>query len=905
VDERFDAYFKWLGIPPAEQPPNYYRLLGIPLFVDDVEVISHAADRLMAQIRTFQTGPHSALSQKILNEISRARITLLKTHTKAEYDRRLQAESSATVQPLQPVRQPAPPASQSYQPLFPPREQAVGSIAPQPVRVAPVPLVSPTNPLATSATENGIDGQPKRSHRSFARPSAPTWITRIPAHLRTWVVALFLLLIGALSASMIRRSPSPQPPSEPTNQQDQQVAGAVGEAKAWLQSGRIDDATAFASTLNDALADPNVSVSLKEEIRSLLANLQSRQHEINRARQASAQAVQRAQAWLTDGALADSDGVQGALRAVLDQPLVADNIKTSARSLLSAIDARKTSLLDTGRPSPGTRAGQEWNGNGLKVKFCWCPAGRFTMGSPAGEKNRGSNEGQVQVELTQGFWLGKYEVTQREWESVMSSSPWKAQTFVREGTDYPASYVSWNDAGAFCRQFTIQEREAGRLPADWEYRLPTEAQWEYACRAGTTTAYSFGSSEEQLPAYAWFDKNAYDLGERYAHRVGQKLPNAWGLCDLHGNVWEWCRDWYVPQLPGGADPEVTSGTSDCVFRGCCWNYIARVCRSACRGSHSPKDRDYSMGLRMALQQTHVQETVHPAASKPIERSNSVPPKAVIPSGSASAAVESPESGRSADAFAGTRAGQEWDGNGMKVKFCWCPAGRFTMGSPAGEKNRGSNEGQVQVELTQGFWLGKYEVTQREWESVMSSRPWRAETSREGNDYPASYVSWNEAEAFCRQLTEQERQAGRLPSDWEYRLPTEAQWEYACRAASTMAYCFGNSESQLPSYAWYGKNARDVGEDYAHRVGQKLPNVWGLCDLHGNVWEWCRDLYVPQLPGGADPDVTSGASNRVVRGGSWRGSTADCRSSYRVWFAPDSRRDKMGFRLALQQSRVPG
>ena len=164
------------------------------------------------------------------------------------------------------------------------------------------------------------------------------------------------------------------------------------------------------------------------------------------------------------------------------------------------------------------------------------------MGSPKDETNRFDDEEQVAVTLTQPFGLGKYEVTQGQWKSVMGTEPWEGQSSVQIGEDNPATYVSWDDATEFCKKLT-QRESTGE-----EYRLPTEAEWEYACRAGTTTAYSFGDDEKQLGEYAWFNGNALDVDEKYAHAVGLKKPNPWGLHDMHGNVAEWCSDWYDEKL---------------------------------------------------------------------------------------------------------------------------------------------------------------------------------------------------------------------------------------------------------------------------------------------------------------------------------------------------------------------
>jgi len=247
----------------------------------------------------------------------------------------------------------------------------------------------------------------------------------------------------------------------------------------------------------------------------------------------------------------------------------------------------------------GTRPGEEWSDNSLNMPFRWCPPGKFLMGSPVNEEGRDDDEDQVQVTLTRGFWLGKYTVTQAEWQQVMGSKPWKRKEWVKEDPRCPATYVSWEDAMEFCRKLTERERQAGRLPEGWEYTLPSEAQWEYACRAGTTTAYHFGDDASLLRDYAWFDDNAYDIGEKYAHEVGQKKPNARGLHDMHGNVWEWCQDVYQEKLPGGTNPVVDDGGSGRVDRGGSWLSHPGHCRSAARLSGSPENRRSYLGFRLA------------------------------------------------------------------------------------------------------------------------------------------------------------------------------------------------------------------------------------------------------------------------------------------------------------------
>ena len=253
--------------------------------------------------------------------------------------------------------------------------------------------------------------------------------------------------------------------------------------------------------------------------------------------------------------------------------------------------------------------------NSIEMELIEIPAGTFTMGSPKDKKDHHEDEAQVRVTLTQPFGLGKTEVTQGQFKKVMGTEPWNGQPFVQADKDCPATYVSWGDAKEFCEKLTELERESGKLKANEEYRLPTEAEWEYACRAGTKTAFSFGDDESKLGDYAWWgglnleaaSKGEIKAGpgnaaiEQYAHKVGLKQPNAWGLHDMHGNVWEWCSDWYGEKLSGGTDPAGPNGASFRVFRGGCWWYDPGRCRSAYRDYLVPSCRD--LGFRVARSQS--------------------------------------------------------------------------------------------------------------------------------------------------------------------------------------------------------------------------------------------------------------------------------------------------------------
>jgi formylglycine-generating enzyme required for sulfatase activity len=234
-------------------------------------------------------------------------------------------------------------------------------------------------------------------------------------------------------------------------------------------------------------------------------------------------------------------------------------------------------------------------------------------------------------------------------------------------------------------------------------------------------------------------------------------------------------------------------------------------------------------------------------------------------------------------------------NRIGMKLVLVPKGTFMMGSPESEQCRQKDENQHEVTISKDYYLGVYEVTQVQYEKVMGKNPSHFQGAIVGNenaDLPVENVSWDDAVEFCKKLSDlpEEMKAGRV-----YRLPTEAEWEYACRAGSKTAYSFDDEEGLLPEYGWFSSNS----SYRTHTVGLLEPNAWGLYDMHGNVWEWCSDRYV-EYPKGAvsDPSGPKEGSYRVYRGGCWSNVAADCQSADRNWGTPGSSGNPLGFRLAL-------
>ena len=240
----------------------------------------------------------------------------------------------------------------------------------------------------------------------------------------------------------------------------------------------------------------------------------------------------------------------------------------------------KLKELETAGPKR-REAGESWM-NSLGMEFVWIPAGRFLMGSPMDEEGRDRYERQHQVWISEGFWLGKYEVTQGEWETFVGSNP---SAYTDCGPRCPVENVSWHDTQAFIRRLNKRESGSGHV-----YRLPTEGEWEYAARAGTS-----GIRYGELDEIAWYSDNS---GDR-THPVGQKRGNAWGLHDMLGNVWEWTGDWYG-KYPSGSvrDPQGPRSGSYRVRRGGGWNGSARYVRSAGRYNIAPGYPINGIGFRL-------------------------------------------------------------------------------------------------------------------------------------------------------------------------------------------------------------------------------------------------------------------------------------------------------------------
>jgi formylglycine-generating enzyme required for sulfatase activity len=582
-----------------------------------------------------------------------------------------------------------------------------------------------------------------------------------------------------------------------------------------------------------------------------------------------------------------------------------------------------------------------------RQRLRWIPPGTFLMGSPGSEEGRFDDEGPQHVEaIASGFWMFDTPCTQALWEMVMGENP----SHFKE-PDRPVENVDWHQ----CQEFV--KRLNGMFP-DLRLKLPSEAQWEYTCRAGTQTP----RYEDDLDKITWYRSNS----ESQTHPVKLKVPNAWGLYDTIGNVWEWCdevwTDDYSEKAPAGA------AFAERVVRGGSWDDYARSVRAACRFWFGPGDRLDVLGFRCAeltasgpVGQEKGQEAErarerggvgaeHPGDRDQASEAGWINVDAEEMNGVSFASLAAVRVSSDveqvvlrtttrptwASAIGRDRYGL-WarftiEGNMAKApskrtakktppkvllspvhqRLRWIPPGRFLMGSPEDEEGRYDWE-QLPHEVTidEGFWMFDTPCTQALWEAVMGNNPSRFKAP----DRPVETVTWNQCQEFVDRLN------GMLP-DLRLKLPSEAQWEYACRAGTTTSTYAGQLEMKgannapiLDAIAWYVGNS---GVDFdlsdgvdasswpdkqypfdkagTHQVCTRRANPWGLFDILGNVWEWCQDAWVNAHTRDAGAADTPSA-HRVIRGGSWGNDAKFVRAAYRYHLVPSDRGIYLGFRCA--------
>ena len=587
----------------------------------------------------------------------------------------------------------------------------------------------------------------------------------------------------------------------------------------------------------------------------------------------------------------------------------------------------------------------------LGMKFVALPKATFYMGG-------GGRKAAKKTAVKEDFEIAICTVTQGQWQEVMGTNPslcsrdGKGKDSVKDIKDedlkhFPVEMVSWDDAQAFINNLNEKEKRNG-----YHYRLPSETEWEYACRGGAT-------SEEECSYDFYFAKPTNDLSSKEANfngnvpfgkadkgpylgrttKVGSYAPNKLGLYDMHGNVWQWCED----LREKGAPSERGSGAAS-------W----QLQRQRLRGGPQGVRADGLPGPRPRLPSCPSSGPVAgPDRSGEISRRNHVKHRPIEcvatrldsvttservakPRGAMRAPIEirgEPRdvleihlfSDHACDAARRPTLPQVFlhrspyaqilhrihpAANGTKASFemIAVPGGIFQMGSPVTEKGRKEHEGPQHPVTIKPLWVGKCEVTWGEydlyWEKKANEKSPMTELDKKadaitrpskanhhdidwgygrGKNQPVIAIHIHSAMEYCRWLSEK---TGKI-----YRLPTEAEWEWACRAGTTTAYSFGDDPAKLGDHAWFESNSNDM----PHPVALKKPNAWGLHDMHGNVAEYCLDHYDAKFYATLPTDKPTLMplklpSNRrysyVARGGSWIDPAERCRSAERAYSIPD-------------------
>ncbi|MGD0092528.1 MAG: SUMF1/EgtB/PvdO family nonheme iron enzyme [Planctomycetota bacterium] len=540
-------------------------------------------------------------------------------------------------------------------------------------------------------------------------------------------------------------------------------------------------------------------------------------------------------------------------------------------------------------------------GGGVKLELVLVKAGEFVMGC---DNEKPEEKPAHKVKISKPFYIAKYKTTVAQFRAFAETANYRTQAeqdgnkgWIWEGNvhkeaaginwkmpgfpqedNHPVCVVSWDDVQEFCKWAATK---TGRTVG-----LPTEAQWEYACRAGTTTSFNTGDADSDLDQAAWLDRNS----DNHTHPVGQKKPNAWGLYDMHGNLFEWCQDWrqndYYKESPA-ADPPGPALGKERMARGGSWGSPSAGCRSSARiASASPAFRCPNSGFRVVvLDVAWTDALLQPAA--PIQK-----PETAAPASQTALDL----------------------GGGVKMELVPVQAGEFMMGS---DNEQPEEKPAHKVQIGKPFYIAKYKTTVAQFRMFAEAAKYQTLAEQDGNkghswgpegrlkevagvnwkmpgfpqedSHPVCLVAWDDAREFCKWAA---RKTGRAVA-----LPTEAQWEYACRAGTTTRFNTGDKDSDLEQAAWFDGNS----DHRTHLVGEKKPNAWGLYDMHGNVCEWCEDCYqkdyYKESPA-ADPPGPLPGEQRVLRGGSCNFPPWFCRSGHRAAASPVIRTPDIGFRVVV-------
>jgi formylglycine-generating enzyme required for sulfatase activity/serine/threonine protein kinase len=806
----FDPYYQWLGIPPKDQPPNHYRLLGAERFEENPDVIASAAEQRTTYLRTFQLGKYSGLSQRLLNEVAKAKVCLLNPATKAAYDATLKqqspsAQAAAPSAPPAPPPPKAPPRNQlgEYQLLAKLGEGGMGTV----YRARHIRLEK-TVALKVLAKGSLVDAEAvarfDREMKAVGQLNHPNIVQAHDAREIAGTRFLAMEYVDGLNLAQLVDACGPLPVADACELIRQTALG-------------LDHAHQHGLVHRD-IKPSNLMLDSQGQVKILDLGL----------------------ALFQPGQLSGAERItaSGQTMGTIDymapeQALASRNV--DIRADLYSLGCTLYKLLSGHAPFSGPKYQDVVNKLAAHAREPVRPIRKVRPDVPA--------------ELAAVL------------DRLLAKDP--AGRFATPAE--VAAAIAPLAGGSNLRALLARARNVPPRPAKPAAApaAPAETLSDVASQAHSVTGH-------RLNLAGWVPPRFRTPGGLAVAAGGAAALVLLTVVILLRKDGKQTRI----EAPDGSKVTISAqGDVDVTLPGKEGTEAQR---------HKGTEESVKLGSERSGQQAIVSPPLPPgegrgegasSTTSPILNPQSpAPPPAVAPF------VE--KTAKEHQEIWAKHLGLPVEmTNAIGMKLVLIPPGEFTMGEGPGAHR---------AQISQPFYLGKYPVTQQQWEAAMGNNPSRFN----GPENPVENASRSDCQRFLAKLNAKAgAQGGR------FSLPTEEQWEYACRAGSTTRYCFGDSDSELGDYAWYEANSALK----THPVGQKKPNAWGLCDMHGNVWQWCEDQrdadFYAALPAG-DPSRPPGDQYRAGRGGAWCSPAGNCRSACNSGFTANDRCDRMGFRVCM-------
>jgi len=548
--------------------------------------------------------------------------------------------------------------------------------------------------------------------------------------------------------------------------------------------------------------------------------------------------------------------------------------------------------------------------SGITFNMIFVEGGTFVMGCTLEQGNCETSERPTRKLALSDFFMGEFQVTQELWYAVMGKSvqqQWLAHAIAEReilkklggsstfdigffsvedfnkviplngiGNTYPMYFISYNECELFCHR--LNQLLAAQLPEGYKFRIPTEAQWEYAARGGKKSKDYRYSGSDIVDEVAWYNANS----DGTTHEVGSKIKNELGIYDMSGNVWEWCRDRFSENYYSSSvffNPQGPDKGNIYVLRGGSWEQREWACRIATRHKDGPTAIANNYGFRLVLEPPLLLESGFTGFTGNFTASRLASGKNLT-----------------------------FKIHDQIIEMLFVKGGTFEMGCPLENKNCDTIEKPARSVTLSNFYMGKYVVTQKLWHTVMcttlqqqrdlANSNWKI--YGEGGRYPMYYVNYEECERFCEKLNV--LLYDQLPEGYSFVLPTEAQWEYAARGGSKSKGNIYSGNNVVSKVAWWEGNSGNT----MRKVGLKSKNELGIYDMSGNVWEWCRDWFSGDYyayGSTTNPQGPLTGTHRVLRGGSWNLPAWHSRVTTRFNYEPQTSSSNLGFRIALEPPEI--